>query len=223
MSSLQSRLIFAQNQIDESAKASRLSVRAPQLIAVSKRQSEAKLRQAIALGQSEFGENQVQEAKRHWGSIKDKTPNIRLHLIGPLQSNKVKEAVALFDVIHTIDREKIARAIKLECEKQRKNIPCLIQVNIGDEPQKTGIAPEALPDFLKLCRDDIGLPICGLMAVPPEGKNPAPYFALMKKLADRHHLPELSMGMSSDYKAAIRFGATYVRVGTALFGEREDP
>jgi len=221
MDPAKNRLNFIKDQLDKAFHLAKLSPKTPPLVAVSKRQSEAKIRQMLDLGVTHFAENQLQEAQAHWEPLRADCPKVKLHLIGPLQSNKVRDAVALFDVIHTVDREKIARSIKDECEKQHRHVPCLIQVNIGEEPQKHGISPVELPDFLGFCREEIGLPICGLMAIPPEGVNPAPYFALMKKLADRHELRELSMGMSSDYQTAIRFGATYIRVGTALFGERE--
>lgn len=222
MTSIAQRRHFILNQLANAHHASPLASPHAQLLAVSKRQSIARIEEALNTRQRHFAENQVQEAQHRWQEARKRFPDLQLHLIGPLQSNKTKEAVALFDVIHTIDREKIARAIKDECAKQDKRIPCLIQINIGQEPQKAGIAPKELPSFLTLCRDEIGLPITGLMAIPPAGGNPAPYFALMKKLADQHQLPELSMGMSSDYEAALRFGATYIRVGTALFGQRED-
>jgi pyridoxal phosphate enzyme (YggS family) len=189
------------------------------LIAVSKTHPTETIEKAFALGVTDFGENKVQEAAAKFPSLKARHPNIRLHLIGPLQSNKAKEAVALFDVIHTIDRAKIADAVRAEMKKQDKDVHCLIQVNIGEEPQKAGVLPRDLEPLLKYCRD-IGLPIRGLMCIPPENENPSPYFALMQQLKRTHQLAELSMGMSGDFENAIRFGATMVRVGTALFGQR---
>lgn len=189
------------------------------LIGASKGQPEALLEEAIRLGLTDFGENKVQEAQQKWPELKARHPHLRLHLIGPLQSNKAAEAVALFDVIQTIDRPRIAEALVGEIAKQGKTPQLLIQVNIGEEPQKSGISPQELPALLAHCTQ-LGLTIGGLMCVPPAGHNPAPYFALMKKLANRHGLPQLSMGMSGDFESAIRMGATMVRVGTALFGER---
>ena len=221
MSSPDSAYGQLKNELEQAHNENALVAGLPTLIAVSKRQPLDKVQQVLAAGHRHFGENQLQEAQSRWETLKVEHPEVTLHLIGPLQSNKVRDAVALFDVIHTVERAKIAHAIKEECDKQNKVIPCLIQVNVGEEAQKAGVSPTELPDFLTLCRDEIGLPIIGLMAIPPAGENPAPHFALLKKLAERHGLPELSMGMSSDWQTAIRFGATYIRVGTALFGARE--
>ena len=190
------------------------------LIAASKGQPADMIEAVIGLGITEFGENRVQEAQEKWPELKARHPHVRLHLIGPLQSNKVAEAVALFDVIQTIDREKIADAVANEAAKQSKLLECLMQVNIGEEPQKSGVMPRELANLLRYCHETAGLPITGLMAVPPAEANPAPYFALLAKLAKQHGLDELSMGMSHDFATAIRLGATQVRVGTALFGER---
>jgi len=190
------------------------------LIGASKTQPAALLEAAIGLGLVDFGENKVQEAEGKWPSLKEKHPRVRLHLIGPLQSNKAGDAVALFDVIHTVDRVKIADALAAACQKLGKHPRMLIQVNTGEEPQKAGVAPRETAALLAHCRA-IGLPIVGLMCVPPEGENPAPHFALLKKMADALGLPELSMGMSGDFETAIRLGATMVRVGTALFGSRQ--
>lgn len=190
------------------------------LIGVSKGQPTGPIAEAIGLGLADFGENRVQEAQQKWPELKKKHPNVRLHLIGPLQSNKAADAVALFDVIQTIDRPKIADALAAEIKAQGRTPRLLVQVNIGEEPQKSGVLPTELPSLLAHCAG-LGLTIDGLMCVPPAEHNPAPYFALMKKLADRHGLPELSMGMSGDFPVALRMGATMVRVGTALFGERQ--
>lgn len=189
------------------------------LIGASKVQPTGLLEEAIALGLRDFGENRVQEAMEKWPALKAAHPEVVLHLIGPLQSNKAKEAVALFDVIQTVDRVKIAEALAVEMQKQGRTPKLLIQVNIGEEDQKAGVTPQDLPGLLAACQG-LGLTIAGLMCVPPAEHNPAPYFALMKKLADRHGLAELSMGMSGDFPVAVRMGATMVRVGTALFGER---
>ncbi|MES2984292.1 MAG: YggS family pyridoxal phosphate-dependent enzyme [Pseudomonadota bacterium] len=189
------------------------------LIGASKGQPEAVLAEAIRLGLSDFGENKVQEAQAKWPALKAAHPAVRLHLIGPLQSNKAREAVALFDVIQTIDREKIADALADAIAKEGRTPAMLIQVNTGEEPQKAGVTPRATAALLAHCRG-LGLPVVGLMCVPPEGVNPAPHFALLRKMAETLGLPEVSMGMSGDYETALRLGATMVRVGTALFGAR---
>ena len=190
------------------------------LIAVSKQQQDDRIDASLATGHRIFGENRVQEAKTRWTERKVLYPDLCLHLIGPLQSNKTAEAVRLFDVIHTVDRPKIATAIAAEADKQQKQIECFIQVNTGDEPQKSGIAPAELADFLAFCRTQAGLFVKGLMCIPPVEEEAAMHFALLKTLADRHDLASLSMGMSGDYEEAVRFGATHVRVGSALFGAR---
>lgn len=189
------------------------------LIGASKSQPAELLEAAIRLGLRDFGENKVQEAQSKWPELKARHPAVRLHLIGPLQSNKAADAVALFDVIQTIDRPKIADALAAACEKQGKSPEFLIQVNIGEEPQKAGIAPHETAALLAHSQK-LGLHVTGLMCVPPDHENPAPYFALLKKMADDLGLRELSMGMSGDFETAIRLGATMVRVGTALFGSR---
>lgn len=191
----------------------------PQIIAVSKEQPRERILAALEAGHHDFGENRVQDAAAFWPEMKQRFPDVRLHLIGPLQSNKAADAVALFDVIHTVDRAKIAEALAKEMKAQGRPLPCMIQVNVGEEPQKSGVAPKELPELLAVCRN-AGLNITGLMAIPPANKPPAPYFALLKKLANRYALPELSMGMSGDYETAARLGATYVRIGTAIFGKR---
>lgn len=191
------------------------------LVAVSKMQPEENIEEALRAGQRLFGENRVQEAKTRWAHRRAAYPDLRLHLIGPLQTNKVKDAVALFDVIETLDREKLAQELAAEMKKQGRSLPCFIQVNTGGEEQKAGIAPVALPDFLKFCREECGLSIQGLMCIPPVEEPPALHFALLRKLAQGNGLPDLSMGMSADFEKAIALGATYVRVGTGVFGERE--
>lgn len=190
------------------------------LVAVSKVQPDSRIEAALALGHRRFGENRVQEAQARWGHRRAAWPDLTLHLIGPLQTNKAKEAVALFDVIESLDRPKLAQALAAAMEKAGRRLPCLIQVNTGEEPQKAGVAPDGLADLLALCRDAHGLDIRGLMCIPPADEPPAPHFALLADLAAKHRLPEVSMGMSGDYEAAIRHGATRVRVGTALFGTR---
>ena len=193
------------------------------LTAVSKTFGEADIRPVIAAGQRVFGENRVQEAQTKWPRIKAEVSDVELHLIGPLQSNKAADAVALFDTIETVDREKIARAIAAEMRKQDRRPRLYVQVNTGLEPQKAGIAPDATAAFVALCRDEYGLSIDGLMCIPPAEENPGPHFALLSKLAGECGLEELSMGMSGDFETAIAFGATRVRVGTALFGHRPPP
>ena len=189
------------------------------LIGASKTQPIAVLEEAISLGLTDFGENKVQEAQSKWPALKAAHPHVQLHLIGPLQSNKAEDAVALFDVIQTIDRPKIADAIAAASKKLGRTPRVLIQVNIGEEPQKGGVAPRETEALVTHCRS-LGLNLTGLMCVPPDGINPAPYFALLAKMARQFELNELSMGMSGDYDVAIRLGATMVRVGTALFGSR---
>jgi PLP dependent protein len=175
----------------------------------------------LEAGQRIFGENRVQEARAKWPALRPRYPDIELHLIGPLQSNKAKEAVETFDVIESVDREKIARALAEECERQGKRPRLLVQVNIGEEPQKAGVAPKEADALIKFCRDECGLEIEGLMCVPPAGEQASPYFALLADIAKRNGLSTLSMGMSSDYELAIQLGATHVRVGSAIMGHRD--
>jgi len=191
------------------------------LIAVSKTHDATRIEPVIAAGQRLFGENRVQEAKAKWPEILLRHPEVELHLIGPLQSNKVKDAVALFDVIHTVDRPKIAKALAAEMARTGRTPRLLVQVNTGEEPQKTGVFPKEAEAFVERCVKEFDLEIEGLMCIPPIDEEPALHFALLAKLAGRLGLKELSMGMSADYEAAIQFGATYVRVGTAIFGARE--
>jgi pyridoxal phosphate enzyme (YggS family) len=189
------------------------------LIAISKTQSVEAIEALIAQGQKEFGENRVQEAQAKWPALRERHPDLRLHLVGQLQSNKAEEAVALFDTIHSLDRPSLVAALAKAKAKTGRNPGCFIQVNIGDEPQKGGCAVAELPALLETARA-AGLDVAGLMAIPPEGVESAPYFALLAKLARRHGLSGLSMGMSADFETAIMCGATHVRIGTALFGER---
>jgi len=189
------------------------------LVAVSKLQPPDRITAALAAGQRLFGENRVQEAKARWDDLRTHYPDVKLHLIGPLQSNKARDAVALFDCIETVDRPALADALVKEMEKQSRKLRCFIQVNTGEEAQKGGVAPDHLPDLLDHCRK-LKIDVRGLMCIPPVDDPPGPHFALLKKLAQRHGLPDLSMGMSADYTDAIALGATYIRLGTALFGER---
>jgi len=190
------------------------------LIAVSKTFDAEAIRPVLEVGQRVFGENRVQEAQGKWPGLKQDFPDTELHLIGPLQSNKTKEAVALFDVIQTVDREKIARTIAAEMKKQGKSVRLYVEVNTGMEEQKAGIAPADCAAFLRLCREELGLSVEGLMCIPPFDENPGPHFALLRKLAEENGIAKLSMGMSGDFGTAIGFGATSVRVGTAIFGAR---
>lgn len=190
------------------------------LVAVSKTFDAEAIRPVIATGQRVFGENRVQESEGKWPQLRSETPGLELHLIGPLQSNKAADAVKLFDVIETVDREKIARAIATEIQKQGKTVRLYVQVNIGMEPQKAGIEPKETVAFINLCRDELGLNIEGLMCIPPAEDHPGPYFALLRKLAEEAKVEKLSMGMSGDFETAIGFGATSVRVGSAIFGHR---
>lgn len=203
--------------------AARLSSRDPSsihLVAVSKTQPEEKIEEALAAGHRLFGENRVQEAQKHWAQRRGVYPDLQLHLIGPLQTNKVREAVALFDLIETVDREKLALALGKEMKKQGRFLPCFIQVNTGEEPQKVGILPENLPAFYDFCVCECGLDVRGLMCIPPADDPPALHFFLLRKLAADLGITELSMGMSGDFEKAIPAGATFVRVGTGIFGER---
>jgi len=190
------------------------------LVAVGKLQPDERVRAALLAGHRVFGENRVQEAAGKWPALKREFADVRLHLIGPLQTNKVREAVALFDVIETIDRPKLARAIAREMERSGRRPACYIQVNTGEEPQKAGVMPEEADGLVAECRDDLGLPVEGLMCIPPFEEPPVMHFALLREIAIRNGLPILSMGMSGDYETAIEFGATHVRVGTAIFGAR---
>mgnify|MGYP002632758766 CR=1 FL=1 len=190
------------------------------LVAVSKTHSSAAIVPVLAAGQRVFGENRVQEAEEKWPQLKRDYNDVRLHLIGPLQSNKVRQAVALFDVIETVDRPKLARALARIMEETGTRPDCMIQINTGEEEQKAGIKPLEADDFIALCRDQLKLPVRGLMCIPPVDEEPSMHFALLKQIAERNGLAELSMGMSADYPTAVRFGATHVRVGTAIFGSR---
>lgn len=190
------------------------------LVAVSKTFDAEAIQPVIDAGQRVFGENRVQEAQGKWPALKEKTSDIELHLIGPLQSNKAADAVALFDVVESIDREKIARALSEECAKKGRSLRFYVQVNTGLEPQKAGIDPRETVAFVAFCRDELNLPVEGLMCIPPAEENPGPHFALLAKLAGQCGLEKLSMGMSGDFETAVEFGATSVRVGSAIFGSR---
>ena len=190
------------------------------LIAVTKTFEAADFRPVLEAGHRDFGENRVQEAQGKWPALKAEFADVRLHLIGPLQSNKAKEAVALFDAIHTLDRPKIAQAIANEMTKQGRKLELFVQVNTGEEPQKAGVMPREAESFVAMCREELKLDILGLMCIPPVEEEPAVHFAFLKKLAKECGVSGLSMGMSSDFETAIEFGATHVRVGSAIFGAR---
>jgi pyridoxal phosphate enzyme (YggS family) len=190
------------------------------LIAISKTHAAERIVPALEAGHRLFGENRVQEAKAKWPDLKSRFADIELHLVGALQSNKVAEAAALFDCVHSLDREKLARAFATEREKTGRCPTLFVQVNIGEEPQKAGIAPRQTTEFVRHCREELNLPIIGLMCIPPVNEAPSPYFALLRKYSRELSLNNLSMGMSDDFETAIRFGATHIRVGSAIFGDR---
>ena len=190
------------------------------LIAVSKTFDAAAIEPVIAAGQQTFGENRVQEAKAKWPALIARHPGIELHLVGPLQSNKTREAVALFDAIHSVDRDSLAAALAKEIARQARKPLLFVEVNTGGEPQKSGVLPQEADAFLARCRSQHGLDIAGLMCIPPVDEPPAPHFALTAKIARRNGVPLLSMGMSADFTTAIELGATHVRIGTAIFGAR---
>jgi len=193
------------------------------LVAVSKTHGADRAEAALNAGHRVFGENRVQEAEAKWPPLRARFPDLHLHLIGALQSNKAAEAVALFDVIESVDRPKLAAALAREMERQGRRPACLVQVNTGEEPQKAGIAPTEADAFITHCRDELGLPVAGVMCIPPADEEPAPHFALLRQIAHRNGLGVVSMGMSGDYPIAIGQGATHVRVGSAIFGERPKP
>ncbi|UYQ72332.1 YggS family pyridoxal phosphate-dependent enzyme [Pelagibacterium flavum] len=213
------RLADIRNRMDRAANRIAGSVPA-ELVAVSKTFDADTIIPVIEAGQRHFGENRVQEAQGKWPDLKAAYPNIVLHLIGPLQTNKAGDAVALFDVIESVDRDKLARILASEMEKQDRKLPCFVQVNIGGEEQKAGVAVSETVEFVGRCRDQYGLDIVGLMCIPPLGEAPGPYFAQLARLAKEAGVSQLSMGMSSDFETAIVMGATQVRVGSALFGAR---
>jgi pyridoxal phosphate enzyme (YggS family) len=190
------------------------------LLAVSKTFDAEAIRPALEAGHRLFGENRVQEAKAKWPALREQYSGVELHLIGPLQSNKAKEAVELFDCIETIDREKIARTIATEIRRQGRHPRLLVEINTGEEPQKAGVYPAEAASFVAMCRENLGLEIAGLMCIPPADEEPAVHFAFLAKLAGELGLAEISMGMSADFETAIAFGATIVRVGSAIFGAR---
>lgn len=220
VASISSNLADVRARMAAAAKSAGRDPAAITLVAVSKFHDAEACRAAILAGQRHFGENRVQEAMGKWPALKATSPDLVLHLIGPLQSNKAKEAVALFDIIESVDRPKLAAALAEQMARQGRRPDCFIQVNTGEETQKAGVPPAEADAFIVQCRDTFGLPVRGLMCIPPVEEPPAPHFALLREIARRHGLDILSMGMSADYEEAIRFGATHVRVGTAIFGAR---
>ena len=213
------RLTAIRTRMDAAAKLARRSAEDIHLIAVSKTRSVEDIAPFILAGQRLFGENRVQEAASKWPALKERHPGVELHLIGQLQSNKAEEAVALFDMIHSVDRLSLVTALGKAMQRLGRAVPCFIQVNIGAEAQKGGWCVMELPDLLKAAQD-AGIPVAGLMCIPPADVEAAPFFALLAELSARHNLAQLSMGMSDDFETAIMLGATYIRVGTALFGDR---
>ena len=213
-------LAAVRGRIEAAARAAGRPEGAVTLVAVSKTHPADSVRAALRAGQRIFGENRVQEALAKFPALRREFPDLALHMIGPLQTNKVKDAVTHCDVIETVDRPHLAEALAREMARSGRRLPCFIEVNIGEEPQKAGVLPEAADGFIRDCRERLQLPIVGLMCIPPEHDDPAPYFALLREIARRNGLDQLSMGMSADFETAIRFGATYVRVGTAIFGPR---
>ena len=214
------RLASVLTRIAAAAKAAKRDLAAIQLVAVTKTFGPEHIQSVLHAGHRVFGENRVQEAQAKWPALRALYPDLVLHLIGPLQSNKAKEAVALFDVIHTVDRPKIAAAIAEEMAKQGKRLQLFIQVNTGEEPQKAGVLPKETATLLRHCRDELKLDIAGLMCIPPLDEEAGVHFAFLSKLAGELGLAQLSMGMSADFEKAIAFGATHVRVGSQIFGER---
>lgn len=206
--------------IAEAARAANRNPADVTLVAVSKTHGADRVRELLEAGHRVFGENRVQEAQGKFPDLKAAWPDLELHLIGPLQTNKARDAVALFDVVQSVDREKLATALVKEMDRLDRRPACFIQVNTGEEPQKAGILPKDLDAFVAACRDQYQLPVVGLMCIPPVEEEPALHFALLAKMAARNGLAKLSMGMSADYETAVRLGATHVRVGSALFGAR---
>jgi PLP dependent protein len=206
--------------IEAAARAARRDPAGIELVAVSKTHGADRIEQAVAAGHRLFGENRVQEAQAKFPELKARHPDLRLHLIGPLQTNKARDAVRLFDVIESLDRHRLAEALAAAMEKEGRRPDCFIQVNTGEEPQKAGISPGEADRFIGEARGRWGLPVVGLMCIPPAEEEPALHFALLREIARRNGIDRLSMGMSGDFETAIRFGATELRIGTAIFGER---
>jgi PLP dependent protein len=222
-SSTDERFAQVRQRVSAAARNAGRDPAAVNLVAVSKTKTADEIRLVLDAGQRLFGENRIQEAAEKWPALRQSYAGISLHLIGPLQTNKAAAAVQLFDAIETLDREKLARLLALEMARQSKRIACFIQVNTGAEPQKAGIAPAAADSFIALCRGELNLPIVGLMCIPPVADDSRPHFDLLAEIARRNDLSALSMGMSNDFEIAIGQGATHIRVGSAIFGERSAP
>ncbi len=216
-----SGLADVQTRIAQACSSSGRDPAAVHLIAVSKVQPLERVEAVLDEGHRVFGENRVQEAAGKWPDFRERYDGIELHLIGPLQTNKVRQALDLFDAIHSVDREKLARKIADGFAETGRPLPCFLQINTGEEPQKAGCLPGDADAFVAQCRDDLGLPIAGLMCIPPVEEEPSLHFALLKKIAERNGLSGLSMGMSGDFESAIQLGATHIRVGSAVFGARD--
>ena len=214
------RLLAVRQEIERACRDAKRDPASVTLVAISKTFEAGAIEPVIAAGQRVFGENRVQEAKAKWPAVKARHGGIELHLVGPLQSNKARDAVALFDVIHSVDRPSLCEALAKEMARQNRRPLLFVEVNTGEEPQKAGVLAQEADEFLKSCREDHGLTISGLMCIPPVDEPPGPHFALTAKIARRNGLALLSMGMSADFAAAIQLGATHVRIGTAIFGER---
>jgi pyridoxal phosphate enzyme (YggS family) len=221
MDRIAANLAAVRARIEVAARAAGRPGDAVTLVAVSKTHPADSVRSALEAGQRIFGENRVQEAIAKFPGLRRDYPDLTLHLIGPLQTNKVKDAVAHCDVIETVDRPRLAEALAREMQRSGRHLPCYIEVNTGEEPQKAGVLPADADAFIADCRDRLGLAVAGLMCIPPEHEEPALHFALLREIAQRNGLDQLSMGMSADFETAIRFGATHVRVGTAIFGARQ--
>ena len=220
MPSVAARLEAVRARMAEAARAAGRAPAEVTLVAVGKTHTVERIEEAIAAGHRVFGENRVQEALSKYPELKAGHPDLKLHLIGPLQTNKTRDAVRLFDVIETLDRPKLARSLAREMEREGRRPVCYVQVNTGEEPQKAGVALGEADSLIAVARDELGLPVEGLMCIPPMDEEPALHFALLREIAERNGLAVLSMGMTADFETAIRFGATHVRIGTAVFGER---
>ena len=217
------RLARVREEIARAAAAAGRDAASVTLVAVTKTHRPDAVREALACGQRVYGENRVQEAEEKWPALRAAFPDIRLHLIGPLQRNKARRAVRLFDVIETVDRIEVARAVAAAMESEGRRPEVLVQVNTGEEPQKAGVLPEEADAFVRIYRDEFRLPVVGLMCIPPVDEEPSLHFALLRQIAGRNGLEGLSMGMTADYAVAVAFGATMVRIGTAIFGARPGP
>ncbi len=219
---IRANLATVSDAIAAAERAAGRAVGSVTLVAISKAHPQDSARAALEAGHRVFGENRVQEAMAKWPALREAFPENELHLVGPLQTNKARDAVALFDVVETVDRPRLARALAKEMDRSGRRPDCFIEINTGEEPQKAGVLPPDADAFIAACRDEYRLPVVGLMCIPPLNEAPAMHFALLAEIARRNGLDGLSMGMSADYEIAVRFGATHVRVGTAIFGERPE-